>query len=70
MGHFKNPEHPAIRVQKLNSLELRTSVLETTSDQLVFDGGTIATGGSGQIVDAYDATGAPDPDYLIEGGSA
>lgn len=38
MGFFKNPEHEPIRVQKLNSLELRVSVIEAFAVSGAFGG--------------------------------
>lgn len=59
MGYFKNPEHEPIRVQKLNSLELRVQAVEA-------GGG----GGSSVDIDGGNATNSGTAYLTLDGGSA
>ena len=59
MGYFKNPEHEPTRVQKLNSLEQRVSVVEAGGgggSTLIIDGGTASNSGTAYM--AVDGGGA------------
>lgn len=58
MGYFKNPEHEPIRVQKLNSLELRVRGVEAGGGSAILD------------LDGGDAATTAEPVVDVDGGGA